>query len=284
MTRTPMTPRIRIGPIIKHAVLLSAAIITLAPVVFTLLTSFKLRRDIISGNFFSFTPTWNNFAGLFTGSRGIFDRLLMNSLVAGLGSTILVVFVASLAAYSLSRFRWNKMLSGLIMGWLLFVYMLPPITFAGPFYVIARNLGVHDNPVTLAVAHVVLTLPFAIWLLQSFLADIPKELEEAASIDGCSRAGAFWRIILPIARPGIFATAILAFILSWKDFLFALVLTSTPRGNTIPIGIAGFVQEYDLRFGEMSAATIIATIPAVILILFAQRHIVKGMTMGALKG
>lgn len=275
--------RLRIGPLLKHTVLMTAVLVTLVPVVFTALTSLKLRRDIISGSFL-FDPTFVNFRELFEGSRGVFDRLTLNSLIAGVGSTLLVIAVATLAAYSLSRFQWNKVWSGLLLGWLLFVYMLPPITFAGPFYLITREIGIYDSPVTLAVAHVVLTLPFAVWLLQSFFAEIPTELEEAASIDGCTRAGAFWRIVLPIARPGLFATAILAFIFSWKDFLFALVLTSTPRGNTIPIGIASFVQEYNLEYGGMAAATVLATIPAVILIMFAQQHIVKGMTMGALKG
>ena len=275
--------RLRIGPLLKHTVLMTAVLVTLVPVVFTALTSLKLRRDIISGSFL-FNPTFVNFRELFEGSRGVFDRLTLNSLIAGVGSTLLVIAVATLAAYSLSRFQWNKVWSGLLLGWLLFVYMLPPITFAGPFYLITREIGIYDSPITLAVAHVVLTLPFAVWLLQSFFAEIPTELEEAASIDGCTRAGAFWRIVLPIARPGLFATAILAFIFSWKDFLFALVLTSTPRGNTIPIGIASFVQEYNLEYGGMAAATVLATIPAVILIMFAQQHIVKGMTMGALKG
>jgi multiple sugar transport system permease protein len=275
--------RLRPGPALRHTFLMGAVLMTLFPVVFTALTSLKYRRDIISGRF-TFSPTLQNFRNLFEGSRGVFDQLTLNSLIAGLGSTLLVISIAALAAYGLSRFEWSKTWSGLILGWLLFVYMLPPITFAGPFYLIARQIGVYDSPVTLAVAHVVLTLPFAVWLLQSFFAEIPRELEEAAAIDGCTRGGAFWRIILPIARPGLFATAILTFIFSWKDFLFALVLTSTPAGNTIPVGIASFVQEYNLKFGEMSAAAILATIPAVILILFAQKHIVKGMTMGALKG
>lgn len=275
--------RLRSGTIVKHTVMMTAVVLTLAPIVFTVATSFKFKRDIITGSFL-FNPTLSNYIDLFVGTRGIFGKLVANSLFVSILSTLLVTGVASLAAYSLSRFRWNKTMNGLILGWLIFIYMLPPITFAGPFYVIARNLGVYDSPVTLAFAHVILTLPFAIWLLQSFLAEIPVELEEAAAIDGCNRAMTLWRIILPLARPGMLATAILAFIFSWKDFLFALVLTSTPRARTIPVGIAGFVQEFDLKIGGLSAATVVATIPAVILIIIAQRHIIKGMTMGALKG
>jgi multiple sugar transport system permease protein len=130
----------------------------------------------------------------------------------------------------------------------------------------------------------VLNLPFAIWMLQSFFADIPSELEEAAAIDGCNRMTTFLRIILPLARPGLFATAILTFIFSWKDFLFALTLTSTPAGMTIPVGIATFAQEYSVRYGEMAAAASLAIVPALVFVVFAQRHIVKGLTFGALKG
>jgi multiple sugar transport system permease protein len=275
---------LRIGPLIRHGVLMSAVLITLLPIVFTGLTSFKFRRDIISGRFFDFEWTRVNYTRLFEGSRAVFGQLTANSLIAGLGSTLLVLAIASLGAYALSRYRWPRQFSALVLGWLLFVYMLPPITFAGPFYLIARQIGLFDTPAVLVIAHAVLTLPFAVWLLQSFFAEIPKELEEAAALDGCSRAGTFWRVALPMTLPGIYATAILTFVFSWKDFLFALVLTSTPRGGTIPIGIASFVQEWDLRYGEMAAATMLAAIPAIILVLFAQRHIIKGMTMGAVKG
>lgn len=275
--------RIRVGSLLAHTVLMTAVVVTLFPVAFTLLTSFKYGRDIISGSFL-FDPTLVNYRELFTGTRGVFGQLTLNSLIAAVGSTLLVLAVASLAAYGLSRFHWSGTWNGIILGWLLFVYMLPPITFAGPFYLIARQIGIYDSPTALIFAHLVLTLPFAVWLLQSFFAEIPRELEEAAAIDGCSSVGIFWRIALPITRSGILATGILAFIFSWKDFLFALVLTSTPNGNTIPVGIASFVQEYSLKFGEMSAATIVATIPGVLLIMVAQRHIVKGMTLGALKG
>lgn len=275
--------KLKTGPLVRHGILITSVVVTLAPILFTLLTSFKYRRDIISG-LYAFEPTWVNYASLFTGSRGIFGRLTLNSLIAAVGSTIFVIAIACFAAYALSRFRWPRLVTGLVLSWLLFVYMLPPITFAGPFYVIARSIGLYDTPAVLAIAHVVLTLPFAVWLLQSFFADIPGELEDAAAIDGCTRMQTFWLVALPIARPGILATGILAFIFSWKDFLFALILTSTPAGSTLPVGIAGFVQEFNLKYGEMAAATILATIPGVILVIFAQRHIVKGMTMGALKG
>jgi multiple sugar transport system permease protein len=272
-----------VGPAMRHALLLATVVVTLFPIAFIVQTSFKYLRDITAGGF-AFTPTLSNYLTLFTGSRGTFGRLALNSLSAGVLSTVVVLAVGALAAYSLSRFRWPVFWSGLILGWLLFVHMLPPITFVGPFYLLARGIGIYDSPLAVAMAHVVLNLPFAIWMLQSFFADIPSELEEAAAIDGCNRMTTFLRIILPLARPGLFATAILTFIFSWKDFLFALTLTSTPAGMTIPVGIATFAQEYSVRYGEMAAAASLAIVPALVFVVFAQRHIVKGLTFGALKG
>lgn len=173
---------------------------------------------------------------------------------------------------------------GGLTWWLLFLNLIPPVVFAGPFYVIARRLGLYDTLIAVAVAHAVINLPLAVFILQSFFADVPRELEEAAAIDGCSRLHTLTRVVLPITRPGVAAAALLAFIFSWKDFLLALTLTSTPRSATIPIGIAAFAQEYSIRYGEMAAAATVATIPAVILVIFAQKHIVRGLTLGAVKG
>jgi len=171
-----------------------------------------------------------------------------------------------------------------VMGWLLFVNMLPPIVFVGPFYLLSRSISLYDTPPAVILAHMVINLPLAIWMLQDFFREIPRELEEAALVDGCDQIQSFWRIILPIARPGLAATAILVFIFSWNEFLLALSLTSTPNANTLPVGIAGFVQEHNIRYGEMAAASFLATLPALVMVFFAQRQIVRGLTLGALKG
>ncbi len=271
------------GTWLLHGVLMLFALIILAPVVYTFLTSLKLFRDIISGSW-AFDPTWRNYEQLFMSNRNSFIDLTRNSLVVGGLTLAVVIAVAALGAYSLSRFRWRRAISGLVMAWLLFVNMLPPIIFVGPFYLIARTLDIYDTPLAIVMAHSILNLPLAFWMLHSFFADVPVELEEAAAIDGCSRLQTFLRIVLPIARPGIAATAVLVFVFSWKEFLFALTLSSTPAAMTIPVGIAGFAQEYNIRYGEMAAAAFFATIPALILVFIAQKHIVKGMTLGALKG
>ena len=269
--------------LLLHLVLIIFALIILGPMVYTFLTSLKLFRDIISGSW-SFTPTTRNYEQLFMSDRNNFTDLTRNSVVVGLLSLLLVQVIAALGAYSMSRFRWRRLISGLVMGWLLFINMLPPIIFVGPFFIIARTLGFYDTPVAITMAHSIMNLPLAFWMLHSFFADIPIELEEAAAIDGCSRLQTFLRIALPIAKPGIAATGVLVFVFSWKEFLFALTLSSTPRAMTIPVGIAAFAQEYNIRYGEMAAAAFFATIPALILVFVAQKHIVKGMTLGALKG
>jgi multiple sugar transport system permease protein len=277
-----MTRR-RLNSLLLHIVLIIVALIILGPVAYTFMTSLKLFRDIISGEW-GFAPTIRNYQQLFLSNRNNFKDLTRNSLVVG-GLTLLVVLaIASLGAYSLSRFKWRRLISGAVMGWLLFINMLPPIIFVGPFFLIARTLNIYNTPYAIVMAHTILNLPLAFWMLHSFFADVPRELEEAAAIDGCSRWQTFYKIALPIARPGIAATAVLVFVFSWNEFLFALVLSSTTSSMTIPVGIAGFAQEYNTRYGEMAAAAFFSTLPALVLVFLAQKHIVKGMTLGALKG
>ncbi|MCL4239592.1 MAG: carbohydrate ABC transporter permease [Anaerolineae bacterium] len=276
---------IKLNPktLLLHLVLIIFALIILGPMVYTFLTSLKLFRDIISGSW-TFEPTWRNYEQLFMSDRSNFTDLTRNSLIVGLLSLLVVQAIAALGAYSMSRFRWRRLVGSLVMGWLLFINMLPPIIFVGPFFIIARTLGFYDTPLAITMAHAIMNLPLAFWMLHSFFADIPVELEEAAAIDGCSRLQTFLRIALPIAKPGIAATSVLVFVFSWKEFLFALTLSSTPKAMTIPVGIAAFAQEWNIRYGEMAAAAFFATIPALLLVFIAQKHIVKGMTLGALKG
>jgi multiple sugar transport system permease protein len=274
---------INISKAARYSFLWLVVIIIILPIVFTFLTSIKQLVDIITGTLV-FNPTMANYKELFTGSKSNFTQLTINSFVIGILTVVMVISISTFGSYSISRLRWHKLVRGIILGWLLMVHMLPPITFIGPFYLISRRLGIYDTVLAVVMAHIVLNLPLAIWMLESFFESVPKELEEAAAVDGCSQFRTFWQVILPIVRPGIAATALLVFIFSWKDFLFALTLTSTQEGGTVPVGISTFVQEFNVRYGEMSAGSFFATIPAIILVVLAQKHIVKGMTLGALKG
>lgn len=269
--------------LLLNGVLLLVVLIILFPVFYIFLTSLKHFRDVISGAFL-FTPTLSNYEEIFTGQRSNFLELTRNSLVTASAVAVLCGSIASLGAYSISRFSWPRWLSFGILGWLLLIHMMPPIVYVTPYYLATRSIGVYDTPIAVIMAHMVLNLPLAFVMMKNFFDEVPKELEEAAMIDGCNRWQAFLRVILPIVRPGLAAMSVLVFVFSWKEFLFALTLTTTTAGRTIPVGIANFVQEFNIRYGEMAAGSFFAMIPALILVLVAQRHIIKGLTVGAVKG
>lgn len=273
----------RVDPaaLLRHAALLAVAVVVLTPVAVTLLASLKLPRDILS-RAFVFTPTLLNYRELF--QDGSFGRLTGNSLIASGGATLVIVVTACLAAYSLSRFRWPRAVRLGILGMLVGIQMLPPIVFTGPFYYLSRSLGIYNTPLALVMAYLVLQLPLATLILIEFFAGIPRELEEAAAIDGAGHWTIFTRVALPIVAPGVATAALLTFNFSWNDFLFALTLTATPQGMTIPVGIASFAQDYQVKYGSMSAAAILSALPALLLVVFAQRYITKGLTIGAVKG
>ena len=273
---------ITFGALFRHGFLLAVVIYTLIPIFFTLGTSLKLFRDIISGSLL-FKPTLINYERLLNPSQSNFLRLTANSLLIAAGTMAVVLVIASLAAYSLSRFNWHPLWNGLIQGIILFIHMMPPVTFLSPLYLISRALNIYDTPVAVIMGHIILTLPTAIWILLDFFAEIPKEIEEASIVDGASHFQSLTQVMLPIIQPGLASAGALTFIFSWRDFLFALSLTTTPRGMTIPVGISSFVQEYSIRYGEMAAGSFFAMIPALLMVAFAQRYIIKGMTMGALK-
>ncbi len=264
-----------------YIILVIGVLVTLIPFIFTFINSIKFFRDIATGSLV-FTPTTVNYERLFFSRQASFINNTLNSLIIAVATTIIVLVVATLAGYSLQRFRWPRLFVGIVGGWILVVHMIPGVTLVGPFYLMFRSLGIYDTHLAVVLAHIVVTLPISVWIVQSFVVDLPQELEEAALIDGCSHLGAFLRVSVPLLAPGLAAVAILAFIFSWNEFLFALNLTST-HTSTIPVGIAKFAQQYEIRYGEMSAAAFFAAIPAIIFIAIAQRQIVKGLTLGALK-
>ncbi len=269
--------------IILNLALLVVVFLILFPVFYIVQTSLKSTADIYSGTFF-FTAKTANYEEIFTGSRSNFADLTRNSLIVSSCVALISGFIGSLAAYSITRLNWSRWVTGGILAWLLFINMMPPIVFVTPYYLWARGAGIYDTPAAVIMAHVVLNMPLAVIMMMNFFAEVPNELEEAAVIDGCTQWQAFRMVILPIVRPGLAAMAVLVFVFSWKEFLFALSLTTTSAGRTIPVGIANFVQEFNIRYGEMAAGSFVAMIPALILVLLAQRHIIKGLTVGAIKG
>jgi ABC-type glycerol-3-phosphate transport system permease component len=166
----------------------------------------------------------------------------------------------------------------------LIVHAIPPVTLSAPLFVLVRELGLYDRLLGLALVHVILGAPLVVWLMRGFFADLPKEIEEASRVDGATRMQTFMQVALPLVGPGIATSAMLAFMVSWNEFLFAVTLTASSKSQTIPVGLALQAQEYVVRYGLMSAGAVVATIPAVLFVAFGQRRLVQGLTLGALKG
>lgn len=253
----------------------------LGPFVWITTASFKQQIAIYAGQF-PFTPTLSNYADVLFGRRSDFAGNVGNSLLVAAVSTVIVLVVGTLAAYSLHRFRWPAWVSAGLLGWTLVFHMIPVLTLIGPWYVAFRDLGLYDTRAALVITHVTINLPMTLWLMAAFLREIPPEIQEAAVIDGCSPLQAFVKVVLPLVIPGLIASGILAFIFSWNEFPIALSLTSRETA-TVPVAIARFAQQYEVQHAQMAAASVIATIPAILLMFFGQRFIVRGLTLGAVK-
>jgi multiple sugar transport system permease protein len=214
-------------------------------------------------------------------SDPVIVRSFANSLVVAVISTLLALVLSVPAAYGVSRFHFG--IGRLFIVMVLVTRMVPYVSVAIPFFSLMRAVQLQDTHLALALAHTTITLPLAIWLMASFFEGMPTELEEAARVDGCSRIGAFVRVILPLVAGGIAVTAIFAFLASWNEFLFALLLTSV-QAKTAPVVIAEFKTQYGLEWGTMTALSILYSLPVVVLALFLQKRIVAGLSMGAVKG
>lgn len=209
-------------------------------------------------------------------------RFFLNSLMVSGGSMLVSLLIATLGAYSLTRFVYAGQRAVLLS--VLISYVLPPVLLLLPLYLTLGLLGLINTYTGVIITHVTFTTPFCLWLLRSFFRAIPIDLEEAAMVDGSTRLGAFVRIVLPLATPGILSTGLFGFILSWNEYLFASVLLTGEARKTVPIGIAEFITQYDIHWGEVMAASTLATIPVVIIFVMIQRHFVRGLMAGAVKG
>ncbi len=211
-----------------------------------------------------------------------FLRIIANSAVVASCTTVLSLFIGSLAAFALAKFDIKR--KGLILALVLSVSMFPPIATVSPLYIIIRALGLRDTLPALIMTYTTFTLPLTIWVLTNFFRSVPEELYLASSVDGCTPFQTFYKVFLPVSAPGLFATAILVFIFSWNEFLFALTFTSTVASRTIPVGIALFPGIHEIPWGEIAAASVVVTVPLVVLVFVFQKRIVEGLTAGAVRG
>jgi multiple sugar transport system permease protein len=257
-------------------------ILSLVPVVWIISLSFKDPSTIGDGEFFPSKWSWTNYSGIF--KQSIFTDALRNSIGIALISTVIAVIIACFAAYAIARldFPGRRLILVASLG----IAMFPPISLVGPLYNLWRNIGLYDTWPGLIIPYMTFALPLSIFTLSAFFREIPWELEQAAQVDGATPFQAFFKVIAPLAAPGVFTTAILVFIFCWNDFVFAVSLTSTSAAQTVPAAISAFpgASQFTQPIGSIAAAAVIVTIPMVIIVLLFQRRIVSGLTAGAVKG
>lgn len=270
--------------IARYLLITIALLAAVTPVYWMVTISLKHEVDqfAVPPRWFSFSPTLEHYADAFV-SRS-FGQYLLNSAVVALCSTLCALVIGTLAAYALVRFRLPYRLDRRLALWILSTRMFPAIVTAVPMFLIMRDLRLLNTQLSLIIVYTAFNLPFVVWMMRGFFAELPRDLEEAALVDGDSRLGAFWRVVLPLVAPGLAATAVFCLIVSWNEFLFALVLTQTDAAMTLPVGIAGRVTQYEIRLGVMSAAGVVAMLPILVFALSVQKYLVRGLSLGAVKG
>jgi multiple sugar transport system permease protein len=255
---------------------------TLLPVVWILSLSFKSETDINNKKFLPSTWTLENYRTVFKTS--LFTSALRNSIVISVIATLLSVIIATVAAYAIARLEFPG--KKLILSLALAIAMFPAVSLVGPLFNIWRSVHLYDTWLGLIIPYMSFTLPLSIWTLSAFFREIPWEMEQAAQIDGATSWQAFRKVIVPLAAPGVFTAAILAFFFAWNDFVFGISLTSTNRARPVPAALAFFTgaSQFQRPAAAISAAAVIVTVPVVVLVLLFQRRIVAGLTAGAVKG
>lgn len=263
------------------ALLVTVLVLYGFPFIYLALTSFKTPLDAIAVPPQVLPEAWtlDNYVAALT-RQGVAGALL-NSVSTAAISTAMSLLLAVPAAYAVTRFGT---VSGRVFIFVALVSrMVPLIAVGAPLVSVMRNLGLSDTTLGLAIAHTTISLPLSVWLMASFFEAVPWDLDEAARVDGCSRMQAFLRVILPVVAGGLAVTAIFAFLASWNEFLFSLLLTSV-RAQTTPVVIANFQSQFGLDWGGMTALATVYSLPVILLTLLLQRHIVAGLTLGAVKG
>jgi multiple sugar transport system permease protein len=271
-----------IARILRAIVTVLVLVIVLVPIYWMAAASLKSNKEITQdGTLYPHAASFDNYRHLFSEKR--FGDFLTNSIAVTAVSVVLALAAGSLGAYAIARFHLRFRLERYVGLSLLTLRIVPPVVILIPIYLLMLRLNVLDTWLGLIITYTALNVTFCVWMMESFFREIPVDLEESAMVDGDSRFTAFRRITLPLAAPGLVATAIFAVIVTFNEFMFALVLTATPRAMTMPRGTATLIGRIDTDWASMSAAGVVGALPIVIFALFVQRHLVRGLTLGAVK-
>ncbi len=266
---------------VRYFLIVLLLIFVLFPFFYMVSTAFKAEEDLFSvpPKFLPKGPTLSNFQQAL---QPKFIRYFMNSFIVTIGTTIIVIAVALFSSYAFSRLRFKG--RKFLLKIIIFTQLFPLIVIIIPIYVLYNKTGIVNTHLSLIIAYLAFTVPVGVWMLRGFFKGIPYNLEEAAMVDGCTRLTAFIRVVLPLARPGISATAVYIFIVTWQEFMFALTMLTGEKMRTLPVGILDFIRQYGVNWGGLMALSTLITIPVFILFLVLQRQFISGLTQGSVKG
>ena len=271
------------GNVALYAAAALIVVISVYPFLYTVATSFKTGTALFSTTLWPSEPTWRNYIQLFEG-RQPFGRHLLNSVMVATVTVALAMLLAITASYALGRIRF-KGKSALLLA-ILAVSMFPQVAVLSGMFELMQALGLYNKSIGLVVPYTIFTLPFTVWILTTFMRGLPHELEEAAIMDGCGPLRIIFQVFMPLLAPALVSTALLAFIGAWNEFLFALTFVSDDMQRTVPVSISliSGATAYEVPWGSIMAASVIVTVPLVVLVLVFQQKIVSGLTAGAVKG
>ncbi|MFC4600606.1 carbohydrate ABC transporter permease [Cohnella hongkongensis] len=267
----------RLGPGTGFLLLLVCAA-CIFPMLWMIIVSLKEKSLTYDPSVWFFTPTFENFRAVFEDRHAI--DYLKNSAIVVLCTTVVSIFIGGMAAYGFARFEFKKKENRAF--WVLSLRMLPPMASVIPLFVMASLIGALDTHIVLIICYMLFNIPFTIWMMRSFFEEIPVALEEAAFVDGASRFRVFVQIILPLATPGLIATAIFCIINSWNEFVFALFLTSS-QASTLPTTVTLFLSVSGVAWGEMSAIGVVTILPMLLFAMIVQKYMIRGLTFGGVK-
>lgn len=268
----------KVSGILGGLALLLVAVIAVFPFVYMLIVSLKPRVLTYDPSIWIFQPTMDNYVSIFK-TRNLL-HFAKNSFIVVITTTLLSLALGSLAAYGFARFSFKKKED--LAFWILSLRMLPPMATVIPFFILARLTGILDTHLVLIISYMTFNIPFSIWMMRGFFEDIPREIEEAALVDGCSHWQVLTKVLLPLSVTGLTATAIFCVIQSWNEFAFALFLTGI-NARTLPTTVTFFLSVTGVIWGEMAAVGVVTALPVLIFAMLVQKHMIRGLTFGAVK-